>query len=330
MEKIKGVLLTFGISLVAYFLSDVAFLRTFGISPVIIGIVLGFILGNLIPQRNIVSFQSGVAFSSKKILRLGVILYGFSISVLDIVNLGLMGISSSILVVASTIFIGLFVGIKILRLDKELAILISSGSAICGAAAVMATSSTIKSSFYKASIAVGTVVIFGTTAMFLYPLFYKHGLVDFDAGNMGIYIGATIHEVAHVVAASIQVSPLASSNAITIKMIRVMLLVPFLLIISIFFKQTEEKKKLDIPWFAFMFLGAVAINSIFDLTKEQLELIKMADLLFLTMAMSALGFETTFKKIKDVGIKPFLLAGLLFLWLIFGGYCIVRLLLTFY
>ncbi len=326
----KGVLLTLLISLGAYSLSYTDFFSQLGISTVIIGIILGFILGNITPPAIGAAFTEGVSFTSKKILRLGVILYGFGISFHQILDLGWAGAAASSLVVAGTVILGTLVGIKLLRLDKELAILISSGAAICGAAAVMATSSTIKASVYKASVAVGTVVIFGTIAMFLYPFLYKHGLIDLSERAMGIYIGATIHEVAHVVAAGNQLSSLAAQDAITVKMMRVILLVPFLLAIPLFFKSVDlKKKRLEIPWFAFMFLGAIGVNSVLDLGKDALELIKTLDTLLLTMAMSALGFETTIKKVKDVGFKPFLLAGILFFWLIVGGFYIVKLALSF-
>ncbi|MGP1560464.1 MAG: YeiH family protein [Helicobacteraceae bacterium] len=326
----KGVLLTLLISLGAYSLSYTDFFSQLGISTVIIGIILGFILGNITPPAIGAAFTEGVSFTSKKILRLGVILYGFGISFHQILDLGWAGAVASSVVVASTVILGTLVGIKVLRLDRELSVLISSGAAICGAAAVMATSSTIKASVYKASVAVGTVVIFGTIAMFLYPFLYKHGFVDLSERAMGIYIGATIHEVAHVVAAGNQLSSLAAQDAITVKMMRVILLVPFLLAIPLFFKSADlKKKRLEIPWFAFMFLGAIGINSAVDLGKNALELIKTLDILLLTMAMSALGFETTIKKVKDVGFKPFLLAGILFFWLIVGGFYIVKLSLSF-
>lgn len=326
----RGVFLTLFISFMAYSISVTDAFRSFGVSAIIVGILLGFILGNIIPEKTKAQFHAGVGFSSKRILRLGVILYGFQITFTQIIDFGISGILSSGLVVLTTAVIGTIVGIKLLKIDKEIAVLISSGSAICGAAAVLATESTIKASAYKSSVAVGTVVIFGTIAMFAYPFFYNHGFIDLSAKDMGVYIGATIHEVAHVVTAGTEVSQEAAESAIVVKMIRVIMLVPFLLVLPLFFKSSDKtSKKLTIPWFAFVFLLVVAFNTFVDLGDKALEAIRTIDVLFLTMAMSALGFETTIKKVKDVGFKPFLLAIILFAWLIFGGFYIVKFSLMF-
>ena len=106
-------------------------------------------------------------------------------------------------------------------MDKELAILCSAGSSICGAAAVMATQSVLKNEAYKSAVAVSFVVIFGTIGMFLYPFLDKLGVFLFTSSQMGIYIGATLHEVAHVVGASNALGEIVSTNAIIEKMIRV-------------------------------------------------------------------------------------------------------------
>lgn len=322
--KLKGIFLILILSFIAYAISTTHAFASIGISAVIVGILLGFMLGNIIPEAQKKPFQDGVNFSSKRILRAGIVLYGFQITFTQIIDFGISGIMASLLVVVTTMTIGLLIG-KILKIDKEISVLTSAGSSICGAAAVLATETTIKASAEKSSVAVGTVVIFGTTAMFLYPLAYHYGLIDLDLKQMGIYIGATVHEVAHVVTAAKEVSPQTSDSAIVVKMIRVILLVPFLLILPLILGMNSQKtKKLSIPWFAFVFLGVVGFNTFVHLGQKTLDLIKNIDILFLTMAMTALGFETTIKKVQNVGLKPFLLASILFVWLIFGGFFIVK------
>lgn len=231
----------------------------------------------------------------------------------------------------------IFFGTRVLKLDREITILTSAGSAICGAAAVLATESVLKCQSYKSAIAISSVVVFGTISMFLYPFLYKLGILGFSEQNMGIYIGATLHEVAHVVGASAVLGENVSSNAVIVKMIRVMMLAPFLIILSFWIlrtglntvnNNTNEKSKIVIPWFAVMFILVVGFNS-FDLLSSQIVIgINYLDNFALTMAMCALGMETSFSKFKNVGLKPVYLSLVLFAWLIFGGYFIVSFLFT--
>lgn len=206
-----------------------------------------------------------------------------------------------------------------------------AGSAICGAAAVLGTEPVLKNQPHKTAIAVSTVVIFGTISMFLYPLMYKMGWLDLNSQQMGIYIGSTIHEVAHVVGAGNALNDtVIAESAVVVKMIRVILLAPFLLILSLLVGrknrkqgiETSEKSKITIPWFAFGFLVVIGFNSLNLLPEALVDGINSADDFALTMAMTALGVETNFRKFKQSGLKPFILAFILFIWLVVGGYFI--------
>ena len=274
---------------------------------------------------------------TKEVLRFAIVLYGFRLTFQNLEEVGILGVLTAFLIVSSTFIIGYLFGTKVLKLDREITILTSAGSAICGAAAVLATESVLKSPAYKSAIAVSTVVVFGTIAMFLYPFLFKLGILNLSDSNMGIYIGATLHEVAHAVGAGEALGENASSNAIIVKMIRVMMLAPFLIILSIWLLKTavnstidnkDKKAKIIIPWFALMFIVVVAFNS-FDLLSLQIvESINYLDSFILTVAMTALGMQTSFDKFKNVGLKPIYLASVLFLWLIFAGYFIVSFLFS--
>jgi len=234
------------------------------------------------------------------------------------------------LVVSSTFIIGYFVGTKWLKLDKETTILTSAGSSICGAAAVLATEPVLNAEPYKSAIAVSTVVVFGTLAMFLYPFAYKLGIIPLSPEQMGIYIGGTLHEVAHVVAAGNAVGVEASKTAVIVKMIRVMMLAPFLVILGFWLVQTshavtqKQKRKITIPWFAVFFIVVAGFNSLNLVPLNAVATINAIDTLLLTMAMSALGMETSIDKFKHVGMKPIYLASILFAWLMVGGFYIVK------
>ena len=332
-----GIVIVLIISVFVTFLSEFSFFKDLAISPLIIGILFGMLYANSIKKYFPQSFDKGVAFCTKTLLRTGIVLYGFRLTFQNLEEVGFSGVFTAFLIVSSTFIIGYLFGTKVLKLDREITILTSAGSAICGAAAVLATESVLKSPAYKSAIAVSTVVVFGTIAMFLYPFLFKLGILNLSDSNMGIYIGATLHEVAHAVGAGEALGENASSNAVIVKMIRVMMLAPFLIVLSIWLLKTavnstidnkDKKAKIIIPWFALMFIVVVAFNS-FDLLSLQIvESINYLDSFILTVAMTALGMQTSFDKFKNVGLKPIYLASVLFLWLTFAGYFIVSFLFS--
>ena len=242
------------------------------------------------------------------------------------------------IIVCGTIGIGVIVG-RLLRIDRSIALLTACGSAICGAAAVLGVDGAIKPKPYKTAVAVATVVIFGTLSMFLYPVLYRAGVFDLPPEMMGLFTGSTVHEVAHVVGAANAMGTEVSNNAIIVKMIRVMMLVPVLLVIAwtvarkIGAQQDEDtnvgdsqnaKASITIPWFAILFLVVIGFNSLDLLPESLVAFINQFDTFLLTMAMAALGAETSIDKFKKAGFKPFLLAAILYVWLIGGGYCLVK------
>ncbi len=157
-------------------------------------------------------------------------LFGLALTLQQIYALGPSILLLDVLVIGTVLLVGYQLGTRVFGLDRETTLLTCAGSAICGAAAVLATEATIRSRPAATSMAVATVVLFGTLAMLVYPLLYP--LTGLDEGLFGIYIGATVHEVAQVVAAGDAVGPAALTNAVIVKLLRVMLLVPFLLIVG--------------------------------------------------------------------------------------------------
>lgn len=329
-NTLSGILFVALFSMSAMYMADFSILKHLGISPLIVGIVLGMIYANTLRNRLPKEWVPGILFSTKTILRTGIVLYGFRITFQNIEAVGTAGIFTSVAIVSSTFIIGYFVGTKVLKLDKETTILTSAGSSICGAAAVLATEPVINAEPYKSAIAVSTVVVFGSIAMFLYPFLYKLGVIPLSPEAMGIYIGGTMHEVAHVVAAGNAVGVEAAKTAVIVKMIRVMLLAPFLVILGFWLVRTtqhvaqKQKSKIMIPWFAVFFIVVAGFNSFNLLPQSLIFDINAIDTFLLTMAMTALGMETSVDKFKNVGMKPIYLATILFAWLMVGGFFIVK------
>lgn len=329
-SMLHGVLFMALFACAAFYIGEMNWVKALSFSPMIVGIVLGMMYANSLRSHLPDVWVPGIAFCSKRILRLGIILYGFKLSFQDVVNVGLPAIVVDAIVVMSIIGIGVMVG-RLLKMDRSIALLTSCGSAICGAAAVMGVDGAIRPQPYKTAVSVATVVIFGTISMFLYPILYRAGVFALPVDQMGIFTGSTVHEVAHVVGAGNAMGPEVSNTAIIVKMIRVMMLVPVLLVIaflsikdSVDQSKAQGKAKISIPWFAIMFLVVIGFNSLDLLPAGVVEFIKTLDTFLLTMAMTALGVDTSIDKFKKAGFKPFLLAAILFCCLIGGGYCLSK------
>lgn len=331
-SMLHGVLLIGLFSCAAFYIGSAQIFTELSFSPMIIGIILGMLYANSLRNNLPETWVPGIQFCSKKLLRLGIILYGFRLTFMDVVAVGLPGIIIDVVVVTVTIIGGYWLG-KALKMDRDIALLTSIGSGICGAAAVLGAESTIQTKPYKTAVAVATVVIFGTISMFLYPIAYRAGILNLSPEEMGIYAGATLHEVAHAVGAGNAMGPEISDVAVIVKMIRVMLLVPVLLVLGYWVAistvrqgvtGTAAKGKVAVPWFALGFLAVIGFNSFGLLPQSAVDVINYIDTFLLTMAMVALGAETSIDKFKKAGAKPFILAFLLYIWLIAGGWALAK------
>lgn len=326
-----GMIILSVISALAMFIS--ATLTPF-LSPLIVGILLGAALSPFYPRlESAYNIQSGVTFGAKKLLRAGIILYGSYITFGEIAKLGLNGFLISLIVVVVVFLCAIVIG-KMLKLDNEISLLVGIGSAVCGAAAILALESTLKTHPSKSSVAIGFIVIFGLIGMILLPVVYYSGVLPLNDYQWGIFIGASLHEVANVVGAA-AVSPESQNVAIIVKMTRVVLLVPLLLVISyVMFKSAQKQLKhtsnpdskqnaLYIPYFAFGFLAVIGLNSWIDFPPIIIESAQFASKLLLVFAMVALGLQIDWQKFISFGAKTFVLALILFIILMVGTYALV-------
>ncbi|MGY0504763.1 YeiH family protein [Luteimonas sp. e5] len=319
--RIPGLLFAAAIGLAAMLLEPWS--RRWGMSALPLAIIIGIVLGNTVFARVEPRTAAGVDYARTMLLRAGIVLFGFRLDFNDIMSVGLAGIVIACLIVASVFFLALWLG-RLLKMDADTAMLIGSGASICGAAAVMASEPVIRAQAHKVSVAVATVVVFGTVGMFLYPFLKTPFGLDLHA--YGLYAGSTIHEVAQVVVAGEAVDAEASKIAVTEKMIRVILLTPFLLLLSAAMRGRAagdgRKAKIIVPWFAVLFLLVGAFNSLQLVPPTLHAALLVFGTFLLATAMGALGLRTQIGAIRQAGIKPMLLASLLFVYLIFGGLAI--------
>jgi len=333
-DTISGIVFVALFAAAATMIAELKVVSSMGISPLVVGIVIGIFYANTLHNKIPSAWEGGITFSAKKILRFAIVFYGFRITFQQIAEVGIDGFMVSLIMLSTTFVLGTYVGIKLFKMDRDTSMLSASGASVCGAAAVLATEPVLKSQEHKAAIAVSMVVLFGTIAMFLYPVLYTTGVLDMTAREFGIYVGGTIHEVAQVVAVPASVPGLdqeAANAAVIVKMTRVIMIAPMLIVLGLYLsyasRNTEDQAggvTLVIPWFAVYFVAMAGFNSLGVVPANIVDLINTVDTFLLTMAMTALGMGTRFAKFKGLGLAPLYTSGIMFLWLVVGGYFITK------
>ncbi len=337
---ISGIIFVAIFAAAATMISDISFVKSLGISPLVIGIVMGIFYANTLHNRVPSEWGTGITFSGKKILRFAIVFYGFRITFQQIMDVGMSGFLVSLIMLSTTFILGTYLGMKIFKMDRDTSMLTASGASVCGAAAVLATEPVLKAEGHKTAVAVSMVVLFGTISMFLYPVLYASiiepatGFLHMTPQQFGIYVGGTIHEVAQVVAvpASVQGAPVEMANsAVIVKMTRVIMIAPLLIVLGIYLSIQAKKSgavsdgvKLVIPWFAVYFIGMAGFNSLQLVPQNIVDIINEIDTFLLTMAMTALGMGTIFSKFKGLGLAPLYTAGSMFVWLVVGGFIVTK------
>ncbi|WP_175626803.1 MULTISPECIES: YeiH family protein [Oxalobacteraceae] len=328
-QLLPGLALTGVIAVLAIALGNIEVLQANGISALTLAIVLGILVGNTVYPRIAPASAAGVQFSKAKLLRLGIILYGLRLTFQDIANVGWSGVVIDAMVLSSTFGLAYVLGTRVFGLERQTALLIGAGSSICGAAAVMATEPVVRGRAEQVTVAVATVVVFGTLAIFLYPALYHlnadYQLITMTPSSYGVFAGSTIHEVAQVVAAGRAVSEAAANTAVIAKMVRVMMLAPFLLILTLWLARRSstlvagQRMRITIPWFALCFVAVAGLNSLAVLPPVIVHQLTTLDTVLLAMAMAGLGLGTHVSVIRKAGIKPLMLGAILLIWLICAG-----------
>lgn len=316
---VLGLLFTMLLSLIANWLSQ-AHIAWF-MSPLTWAMLLGMVCGNSFYHSIEPKIAEGVVFTKKIVLRCGIVLFGFRLTFQDISQVGVSALLSDAVVLILTFLLTCWVGIKWLKMDRQIVQLTAAGCSVCGAAAIMAAEPIVKAPSYKVSVAVSLIVIFGTLSMFFYPMLYPP-LADYVSDHLfGIYIGSTVHEVAQVYAAGENINPLVAETAVISKMLRVMMLAPLLFGLSYFLRKepSAQQGKIVIPYFALLFIAVAIFNSFNFLPRSVVNFFIELDSFLLMMVMAALGLTTNIKSIKQAGGKPLLLGGIVWLWLVIGG-----------
>lgn len=316
---LQGILLTLLFALIASYLAGFPFLSIMG--QLVIAMLLGMLWRAAVEAGEPV--LAGASFSSKKLLRLGIILLGMRLDLADLYHAGFSVFILSFIIVLITIPV-VYGLTRLLKVDKKIGILTACGTAICGAAAVVAIAPLVKASDEETAVSAGTIAILGTAFTLTYTLAYS--LFNLTPQGFGAFSGGTLHEIAHVIAAASIGGTESEDLAIIVKLTRVALLVPAALIVGILFqeKKTEAKwTSLPIPWFILGFLFVSGINTLGVVSDATAAHIVSFSYLLIGMAMAGLGMSVNIFTFKKLGKKP-LIAGLIgSVLLSFVGYGLV-------
>jgi len=276
--------------------------------PIMLFALLLGIAMNFLGNRE--GFGPGIAFTSKFVLRLGVALLGLKITMGEVISLGwspllLVLVAVTLTIVTSTL------AARWMGFDPRFGTLSGGATAICGASAAMALSAALPNHPLKERATLFTVVgvsTLSTIAMLLYPVIAR--LAGLDHVHAGIFIGATVHDVAQVIGAGFAISPETGKIATIVKLARVAMLLPVILAVGLATRSAaspnQEKPPL-LPWFATAFAALVVLNSVLPIPALMRDVGNNASRFFLVASIAALGMKTRFKDIMAVGWKPVIL-----------------------
>lgn len=300
-KDISGILFSALIAACAYFLG-----KKF---PVIGGPVFGILFGIILNNFNRPeSFESGIKFTSKKVLQLAVVLLGFGLNLGEIIVVG----KSSLLIILSTISTALiiaFAAAKVLNIDSDIATLVGVGSSICGGSAIAATAPVINAKDEDIATSISVIFLFNIIAALIFPTLGVK--LDMTHTGFGMWAGTAINDTSSVVAASGTWSTMfnddtALNYATIVKLTRTLAIIPITLVLGII-KSKDSVEKVNplkaFPTFILFFLLASIVTTLLPLPETFLSSMKFLSKFFIIMAMSAIGLNTDIKKLISQGGK---------------------------
>lgn len=248
---------------------------------------------------------------SKKLLQYSVVGLGFGMNLHASLASGKEGMMFTIVSVVGTMFVGMFIGRKLLKVNRDTSYLISSGTAICGGSAIAAVAPVIKAKDSDMSVALATIFVLNAIALFIFPVLGEW--LGLTQQEFGTWAAIAIHDTSSVVGAGAAYGEEALQVATTIKLTRALWIIPLALVTSIIFKS--EGKKVSIPWFILWFIVAILINTYaLDELPEVGKAISGLARKGLIVTMFFIGASLSTDVLKAVGVKP-LVQGIL-LWLV--------------
>jgi uncharacterized integral membrane protein (TIGR00698 family) len=310
---LPGVALAGAIAAAAFLLRYIPGMAAF--SPMILAILIGMAFRNIVGAPSVT--LPGIKFSLRRLLRAAIVLLGFQLTVGQVAAVGPKGLLIVAASLVATFGFTVWAG-RALGVDRKLTELIAAGTSICGASAIVATNTVTDAHDEDVTYAIACVTVFGSIAMFAYPPL--SGLLHLGPDAYGLWSGASIHEIAQVVAASFQNGQRAGEIGTMVKLARVMLLAPVVFALGAKARlsasnASTKTARPPVPWFVLGFIAVVGINSVVAIPNETTKVIATVTAFLLALALAAMGLETDVAKLYAKGIRPAILGALAFLFI---------------
>ena len=313
----------------------VAWLLSLGIpalSPLVMGVIVGAVVANTVALPD--HMAPGITFGARSLLRVGIVLLGFRLSLGDLAALGSDGLIV-VAVVVSVTFIGTQVLARVMGVPGDLGLLVATGYSICGASAIAAVDGVIQADEEETAYAVGLVTLCGTLSIAVLPLLAEP--LGLAGEAFGTWVGGSVHDVGQVVATAAQDSEDAVAAATVVKLTRVVLLAPMIALIA-FRHRRRDRSERDgtqaagtahpplVPLFVVGFVAAILLRSTGVIPPSGLDAIKTAEKVFLTVALVGLGMSVRLDRLRRLGGRPLVLG--LAAWVLVAGTAYVGTTLT--
>ena len=314
LKLFPGILLSLGIAALACFIESLLPIHLIG--SAVIAMFIGMIFNHFLRKTSI--FAKGIKFTSKKILKLAIILLGLSLNISTILNVGKMSLVVMVFTLLTCFGGGYFIG-KALGLNWKLSNLISAGTGICGGSAIAAIAPTIEAEDNDVAYALSATFLFDMAMILLFPIMGRAlGMSD---QAFGIWAGTAVNDTSSVVATGYAFSEAAGDFATMVKLTRTLAIIPTVVVfayIQLILKKKEAllnnqngaelkanfKISKIFPWFILGFLAMSVIASIFTIPTAVLSGTKSVSKFLMVSALAAIGLNTSFSNMKKSGIRP--------------------------
>lgn len=285
------------------------------LSPLMLAILIGMTVRNFLGRPQ--AARAGIALCLRAPLRTGIVLLGLQVTLAEILGIGVAGLAILAFALLGTFFFTLWLGRR-LGVPSGLTTLIATGTGICGASAIVAANTVIRDNEEAVAYALATVTLFGTIAMFAYPIL--GGILPLNQSGYGLWTGASVHEVAQVVAAGFARGQVTGELATVAKLARVLMLAPLVIGMGLWVQRELARRsaasgevirgRVPMPWFVFGFLGMVLLAGTGWVPAEAKPLANLFAQALLALALAAVGLETDVRKLIAQGWQPLALGAL--------------------
>lgn len=328
LQWLPGLALATALGALAIFLAGTKFFAdTLHVNALLLVILLGMAVRSVLPLPK--ACDPGIRIAQRPILRLAVAGLGFKLSLVELWKIGGEALVVVVVTTLGALWFGWWLAAKI-GIGHKLGLLLGVGGAICGASAVVAADSVVQGEKTDAAYALGIITLLGTLGIVLYPVLYH--ATGMSETVYAIWNGASLHEMAQVVAAGYGVSEEAARVSTVVKLARITLLAPVVFFLAWNLKrraeQTGEARVSPVPWFLVVFVVFAALNSVpwtaVGLTDSAKDAVVAAalriDLWLLAIGMAGVGLQTGFQDLKGAGLRPILVGTLQWLALAVASY----------